>query len=228
MIKAISFDLDDTLWAVGPVIRTAESALRHWISANYPRVFEVLDEATIKNLRREVMRAHPQNAHDFTFLRKQVLKSMAEAAGYTSAMVEPAFEVFDDMRNRVDLFPGVEALLKRLSDEYVLIGCSNGNASLQKTGLDQFFDAHVSARSAGAAKPDQKIFAAVVSALQLSPGQILHVGDDPLADVKGARDAGMPSVWVNASGDDWPTEHGESPVTIASVIDLPSVALLQS
>ena len=33
----LSFDLDDTLWPVGPVIAAAESALLSWLRARYPR-----------------------------------------------------------------------------------------------------------------------------------------------------------------------------------------------
>ena len=39
-IRTITLDLDDTLWAIGPVIARAERRLQDWLSANYPRVPE--------------------------------------------------------------------------------------------------------------------------------------------------------------------------------------------
>jgi putative hydrolase of the HAD superfamily len=35
---------------------------------------------------------------------------------------------------------------------------------------------------------------------------VLHVGDDPLADVVGAERAGMQSVWLNREAREWPAE----------------------
>ncbi len=34
--------------------------------------------------------------------------------------------------------------------------------------------------------------------------QVLHIGDDPLADVIGATRAGMQAVWLNRDGREWP------------------------
>jgi hypothetical protein len=36
MIRVIAFDLDDTLWYVGPVIKRAESILADWLEKEVP------------------------------------------------------------------------------------------------------------------------------------------------------------------------------------------------
>ena len=36
MIRVIAFDLDDTLWEVGPVIKRAESILANWLEKQVP------------------------------------------------------------------------------------------------------------------------------------------------------------------------------------------------
>ncbi|MFK8052080.1 MAG: HAD family hydrolase [Woeseiaceae bacterium] len=220
VIEAISFDLDDTFWPVAPLIRGAETAMREWIRTNYPTVFETVSEDDIRQYRREVVAENRDRLHDLTFLRKAVLSRMAQASRVEKAMVDGSFEAFDQARNRVDLFPGVLDLLDALSDRFPLIACSNGNASLEKTGIAQFFTAHISAKSAGAAKPDPAIFRAVTEAAKCPARRILHVGDDIKADVDGARRAGMQTVWVNATGSVWPIELGEPPVTVRQVIEL--------
>ena len=72
------------------------------------------------------------------------------------------------------------------------------------SSIDDLFDAFVSARSAGAAKPAQPIFDAAVEAGGASAHETLHVGDHPEIDVDGARSAGLRAVWVNRNGTDWP------------------------
>jgi len=36
IIKAISLDLDDTLWPIWPAIERAEKALEHWLNRQAP------------------------------------------------------------------------------------------------------------------------------------------------------------------------------------------------
>ncbi len=62
---------------------------------------------------------------------------------------------------------------------------------LAELGLAEFFDAIVWSTGAGAAKPDRRIFEALLGALQTSPGETLHVGDDEECDLLGARRAGL-------------------------------------
>jgi putative hydrolase of the HAD superfamily len=40
--------------------------------------------------------------------------------------------------------------------------------------------------------------------LELSPEQIVHVGDDPQNDVLGAAQVGLRTVWINRDGRAWP------------------------
>ena len=102
-IRAITLDLDDTLWEIGPVIRRAESELWHWLQEHYPRIVEKWPADEVVRVRIEIAQEFPEKSHDFRFLRKTVLKRIAESSGYTADLVEPAFEVFDAARNRVEL-----------------------------------------------------------------------------------------------------------------------------
>ena len=195
-VDVISLDLDDTLWPVGPLIRGAEAALREWIDAHYPNVFKTLGPDDIKAIRRSVVAAHPGLVHDLTFLRKTVLGRMAMLAGYDTTLVEPAFDAFDAARNRGEFFDGAIDTLERLARRYRSFGCSNGNADLERVGIATYFSGHISAKSAGAAKPDPRIFAEVASAAGVPAARIAHIGDDLEADVGGALDYGMHAIWI--------------------------------
>ncbi len=205
-IRAITIDLDDTLWEIHPVIHRAERLLREWLDVNYPQTTAMFSIEDTRELRREVTETHAAMSHDLTFLRRAVLARMGHAAGYGDGFVDAAMAVFDDARNSVELFPEVRPALSALRKKYVLIAVTNGNANLEKIGINDLFDAFVSARHAGAAKPSGRIFRKAVEAGGAQAGQTLHVGDHPHYDVNGAREAGLRTAWVNRNGSDWPED----------------------
>jgi putative hydrolase of the HAD superfamily len=203
-IRAITIDLDDTLWEIHPVIHRAERRLRDWLGEHFPRVTELFSPEAALELRRQVALDHGDCSHDVTFLRRGVLARMAQAAGYPDALVDEAMEVFDRERNTIDLFPEVRPALEALRGRFVLIAVTNGNAKLERIGIDDLFDDCITAGRAGAAKPNRQIFEVAIRAGGAAAHETLHVGDHPEFDVLGARNAGMPTVWVNRRGGEWP------------------------
>jgi putative hydrolase of the HAD superfamily len=219
-IRTITVDLDDTLWEIHPVIRRAEQRLRSWLTQHYPRITEMFAPQDIAEVRARVLEAHRDMAHDLTFIRHTVLTKVASAAGYTDFLIEEAFAVFDDARNEVELFPEARPALRALRERYTVIAVTNGNAKLDKIGIDDLFDGHINAAAAGAAKPERRIFDAAVEAGGASADETLHVGDHPLYDIQGARDAGLRTVWVNRNSDRWPSEFAAPDIEVRHVGEL--------
>ena len=203
-IRTITLDLDDTLWAIHPVIKRAEERLYAWmgdtLSAHHRAVRA---RRSARGSCRSDGRVQDRS-HDLTFLRRTVLARLGEAAGYGEHYVDEAFAVFNEARNDVTLFPEARPALEALRERFALIAVTNGNADLEKIGIRDLFDGVVSAAMAGAAKPARPIFDMAVKAGGASADRTLHVGDHPLYDVHGARDAGLRAVWVNRNGDAWP------------------------
>lgn len=73
---------------------------------------------------------------------------------------------------------------------------------------------------AGAAKPDARIFSALRRLAGVSAQEVLHVGDDPLADVVGATQAGMQAVWLNRESRRWPGELAPPARTISTLAEI--------
>jgi putative hydrolase of the HAD superfamily len=67
-------------------------------------------------------------------------------------------------------------------------------------GLGAAFDAVVWSSAVGAAKPSAAIFAAALARLGVGPSEACHVGDDPDADVAGARGAGLHAIHLDRNG----------------------------
>lgn len=225
-IRAVSLDLDDTLWDVMPVLRRAESRLQAWLERHYPRVAAEYDFARAREVRMALAREQPERAHDMTWLRTESLRRCALATGYDESMAAEAFEVFHAARNEVEPYPDVPDALARLAALVPVYALSNGNACVRRVGLGEYFAGAVAAHDAGAAKPDPRIYAYLVEISGFAPHEILHVGDDPANDVAGARAFGMPTVWMNRVGRDWPVELERADVEVRDLAEL--TALLES
>jgi FMN hydrolase / 5-amino-6-(5-phospho-D-ribitylamino)uracil phosphatase len=218
--RVISLDLDDTLWPVAPVIAAAEAALHEWLQERYPRTMHGHSANSMRALRAKIAAQFPEQSHDLTFLRRRALAAQFRAAGYAESACEEALEVFLAARNRVAFFDDVRPALERLRTRYRLFALSNGNADLQRCGLGAFFDGHVSAIAAGAAKPDARIFAALRDRAGVPADEILHIGDDPITDVVGARQAGMQTAWLNRDARSWPVALAPPARTISTLAEI--------
>lgn len=206
-VRAICLDLDDTLWPVWPTIARAELALQGWLKLRAPRAAAlVADSQARAALRQQVMEAHPDLHHDLSHQRQALIRLALHQCGEDTAHAPEAFEIFFAERNRVDFYNDALPALAQMAARFPLLAVSNGNADLARVGVDHLFAGSVSARDAGVAKPDGRIFAAAAKRLGLAPQQVLHVGDDPALDVLGALAAGMQAVWVNRDGKSWAHE----------------------
>lgn len=203
-LRAIAFDLDNTLWDVGPVLLRAEQRLREWLHEHCPRITERVSVEEMRAARERLARSEPHNAHDFTYLRIAALAVHARECGYEEEVAERAFEVFFAARNELQPYADVQPALQRLALRYALASLSNGNADLELIGLASLFNVSLNARQIGAAKPHPRCFEQLARDLYLEPRNILYVGDDPALDVEAARAAGMRTAWMNRSQEPWP------------------------
>lgn len=219
-IRAICFDLDNTLWDVFPVIMRAERTMYHFLAERYPRTVANTTIEAMREARVQVALEHPQMQHDFTFLRKQALRNLAREHRYPDALVDEAFDVFISARNDVTLYEDVRSALDALQLRYRLFTASNGNADLKRIGIAHLFERSIAAREVGVLKPDPVVFHKVVEGTDLRLDEVVYVGDDPALDIEGARRAGMHAIWINRDNAAWPSEIEPSRYAIASLTEL--------
>jgi putative hydrolase of the HAD superfamily len=106
---------------------------------------------------------------------------------------------------RFAAYPEVPATLALLrEDGWALVVVSNWDVSLDdvlfETGLRERVDGVVTSVAAGAAKPAGAAFARGLALAGIPPAAAWHAGDDVLADVEGARRAGIRPILVNRDG----------------------------
>lgn len=204
-IRAITLDLDDTLWPIWPTIERAEKALADWLNQHAPMTSALFANAHARHdIRLHVIKTHPELAHNLSAIRLEAIRLALYRAGENPLMAAEAFEVFFAERQRVTFYDDALPALAWLAQRYPLVALSNGNADLERVGLAQFFKGGVSAAQCGVGKPDARIFLAAAQLAGVAPNEVLHVGDDASLDVLGGLAAGMQTVWVNRSEQLWP------------------------
>ncbi len=201
MIKYITFDLDDTLWSIQPVIDVANERLYEWYHQHaslYTKQFPLEYFTDLQKLTHE---KHPELAFSVSAIRKTMIEIGLMHAGYKDAQLdqlcEEAFDVFLQARNDVDYFAEAIPMIERLHKDFTLGAISNGNADITRVGLDRYFDFAFNAEGVGFGKPDERIFQAMLSHVNAAPNEVLHIGDSIEHDVIGANNAGLHSLWVN-------------------------------
>lgn len=226
--RAIAFDLDDTLWSCDDVIERAERVVYDWLARHYPMITDEFDLESMRSIRHETAAGNTALAADLTRLRHESLVWHARRAGYPEDLAERAVAVFMDERNRVNLYTDVMPVLRQLAGHVPLIALTNGNADLERIGLDHLFEVILSAADVGAPKPDPTMFRAACDRLGLRPGDLVHVGDDPQLDVHAAHRFGARTVWINRQEMKWPEGLPRPHHEIVTLEPLPDLLQVES
>lgn len=224
-IQLITFDLDDTLWSVQPVIVAADNTLRAWLASHAARL-EVLTSERLQQLRHEVVQLQPDLDRRVSEVRYQMLLRAFLQSGYAETeareTAEQAFQVFLAARQNVELFADVRPTLEQLRSDYMLGALSNGNADIRRVGLGEYFSFALNADMLGMAKPEPAVFLAALARAQVQPGHSVHIGDHPHDDVFGAQQVGMRTIWFNPEGHAWTGER-EPDAQVSQIAQLPDV-----
>lgn len=122
------------------------------------------------------------------------------------------FRLYDDSLSILDYLK---------EKEIPIIALSNWDISLHQVvrilGIEEYFVAVIASLVEGVEKPDPALFEVGRKQLNIKTSNILHVGDDPIADVQGARNFGMQALLLDRSVEE------ESGSVISSLNSLKSI-----
>lgn len=146
------------------------------------------------------------------------------------------FEGFDDFFDEVfeafgqsthwEIFPETYEVLTQLKQQGFELGIISNFDSrffqiFRVLGLSAFFDSVTISSLAGAVKPAKKIFSHALAQHMMIPQEALHVGDHPIEDFEGARQAGLHAVLIDRFSNNLLHNH-----TLSSLSQLSSFNLL--
>lgn len=198
-VRALSFDLDDTLYDNKPVIKNAFLALYNYLLIQCPNIALNYDFLNFMESAKSI-KSDPLIILDIDSLRRLHIKQILSDSGYqdkSDELTEKAFNVFWQARQQVTLYPEVHQILQDLSAKLPLVTISNGNACIKSIGIDQYFHYSINAADTGKPKPDKSMFLYACEKLQIEAEQLVHIGDSVNYDINGAYQAGCRSIWLN-------------------------------
>ena len=119
MIKCITFDLDDTLWEIEPVIKSAEINFHRWLKENYSEAADQFSIESLRKLMKQTALENPKIKHNLTQVRLKAYTHIKNIHNFPDDMPLKAFNYFMEYRNNVTLFNDVENTLEELKKKYL-------------------------------------------------------------------------------------------------------------
>ena len=156
-------------------------------------------------------------AHEkYRKIRYEQLKEVTNAVWVAEALCNLGFTVsaddprikaalnvfFKDFIDTLELRLGAKKLINQAQQQCKVALISNFThapviySSLRKTGISTFFNAVVVSEENGWRKPSSHIFQDALNKLQVEANEAVYIGDSPIEDIKGAKQAGMKTVFV--------------------------------
>lgn len=202
MLKAVIFDLDNTLCNTTDVIEDAlrSTFVQHLI--HFPD--KNIDDLISLNIKIfENLIADP-----YVPLSSATIRVWFEV--FEQLQIKPSLKIIlqiiehvrNEVNKRVRLIDGVLELMSYLRSKNIKIGVlSNGifidqASKLIKLKIDDFVDYLVTSDMCAADKPDPKIFKYLLNKMSVSPKQTLMIGDELFADIKGGHDIGIRTIYL--------------------------------
>lgn len=184
-VTAVGFDLDETLAVTD---RSREKLLADATKA--------VDAPSLT--RDEYLDAHSR--HLTSESRKPIFADLlADGNGTDASELTEAYQ--RAILGALAPLGDIPSLLDELREEYRLGLLTNGpvaaqRGKLRELGWEGYFDATVVTGELDAGKPDRRAFDALCEKLDVRPEKTVYVGDNPVADVRGANEAGMWTIQV--------------------------------
>ena len=194
MIKAIIFDLDNTLI-------DRQKAFKEMLERKFHILFD--DEELIQKMINDILKWD----NNGTVERIDVFKKWAEVYHITKITPKQLDKEWSNESGSVAfLFDDVRDTLKELKKKYKIAVLTNGNASSQRRKLNtiniyDLLDYSLVSSEYGARKPDKQIFEYTAKQLDLKTEECAYVGDNYKIDILGSRNAGMLPVFISRNNE---------------------------
>jgi putative hydrolase of the HAD superfamily len=204
MIRAVLFDLDDTLFDHRGCARDALTAVQQSQSCFRSIPFEALERAHgefLEELHADVMLGRmPVDVARIERFRRLLESAGVHDQGETASELATLYR--ESYRAGRRAVAGAAALMSALRP-HAKIGIVSNNVldeqqeKLFVCGLDRLVDELVVSGEVGVSKPDPIIFQTAMNRLGVTADETVMVGDSWMADVEGARAAGIRAIWFN-------------------------------
>ena len=208
MLQAVLFDLDGTLL-------DRLSCLRVYLYGQVERLANDLRALPFGEYMERVIELDAHGHADKGELFRSIERDFALPTGTWHRLLDDFLNYFPHV---CVPFPKTHQTLTTLRQQGLKMGLvTNGAVDSQQPKIDglgiaRYFDAILISEAEGVAKPEAEIFRRATDNLGVSPDQAVMIGDNPEADIRGAKSCGMKAIWKRDS-------YWEAPEIVDAVID---------
>ena len=203
-LKAIVFDMDDTLYSERDFVLSGFRAVANWAALNmsidsergYAALLKLYSEGVRDNTFDRWLELHQIDS-----LSAQADASRTERLCQRSEIIPKLLDIYRQHLPEITPFPDAIELLETLTKSYQIGLVSDGYLAVQQRkwaalNLDSFFDAVVFSDKLGREnwKPSTAPFELVLQQLDVPPQLSVYIGDNPRKDFLGARQLGMSTI----------------------------------
>lgn len=202
MLKAVIFDLDDTLCNTSEVIEES-------LKSTFTDLLEGFPGKSVGEIMQINARAFSELFTD-PDIPVPVAENVVWYRTFELLGLKPSIHTIykldrmlkDELIRKLSLTKGTFEVFEYLKARKIKIGVLTNAGFLEQAeklialGVDRFIDYVVSPDICTVNKPDPKAFNYILDKLEVRPENTLMVGDNPVADIKGGNNAGIKTVWI--------------------------------
>jgi len=224
-IKAITFDLDDTLFD-----RTeAQRRTLRLIMQEFSYLFAGFDEDVVADTfykSDEIAMQGWEAGSSFEATRINRCRIFLNALGLDEKYADEINKTYLRLYPSINVpVKGSQSVIDQLMGKFQLGVISNGAPDVQyrkleKIGIRHLFNCIVISDEVGYRKPDPRIFEIALRLLNRKPEECLHIGDSYNADIIGAKKAGFQACWLNPDREQMPEVDIKPDFEISSLEDI--------
>ncbi|WP_019613773.1 HAD family hydrolase [Psychromonas ossibalaenae] len=209
MLKAIFFDMDETLCDTNHSNLKAIEALKKRIENDYPRIdSNAFVQRYADGFYKKLHDEYPEliellgnelqyRTHLIALLGKEQSIVISEDRALDLQVL------FDTTRmHHFDFFDGVKQQLIELRKHYTFVVITNGPTfsqypKLKAVEMSKYVDHILVGGDEPEEKPAESIFKKALSLAKVEAHEVLHIGDSHECDIVGAAEVNIPSVWIS-------------------------------
>lgn len=225
MIRAVLFDIDNTLYSYDRAHRTAYAALKRYCQEALdldPERFEALHKSASRTL---AQRSGMGPVIHNRLIRYQL---MLEAAGLPIRRAPVMAELYwTGLLGAMEPTPGANAAIRAMKARGLSVGIATNMTAdrqfdkLERLGLLPLVDFMVTSEELGAEKPDPRLFLLCAEKAGCRPEDCAFVGDSLEKDALAAAKVGMLGIWYHPE----PVSPPEGILRLGDFSQLPDLIL---